>query len=113
MLSKGEKVYVVTRRSFAEDLRRHFVGEVLVPSGATIRARGYEFVYDNVTNDFVRREELRTRIFSLIDAGIVINVIPEEVILEEIQYGVDAKKDRIITDGKSFKMNVSEFGARR
>ena len=68
---------------------------------------------EKVYNDFVRRAELRTRIFSLIDAGIVINVIPEEVVLEEIQYGVDGKNHRIITDGKSFTMNVSEFGARR
>ncbi len=113
MLSKGEKVYVITRRLFAEDLRRHFVGEVQVPTGATVRVCGYEYVYDEITNDFVRRDGLRTRIFSLIDAGIVINVIPAEVILEDIRYGVDGKNHRIVTDGKSFTMNVSEFGARR
>jgi hypothetical protein len=113
MLSKGEKIFVITRRLFEKDLRRHFVGQVQEVSGAAIRARGYVFVFDESTNEFVRREELRTRIFSLIDGGIVISVLPGEVILEEIRYGLDEKNRRIITDEKSFKMNVSELGVHR
>jgi len=49
----------------------------------------------------------------LIDAGLVINVLPEEVILEEIRYRRNEKNQCIITDEKSFKMNVSEFGLNR
>jgi hypothetical protein len=113
MLSKGEKVFVITRRFFEEDIRRHFVGEVLELSGALVRVRGYAFVFDESTNQFVRREEQRTRIFSMIDAGVVINLIPEEVNLEEIRYRWNEKNQRIITDDKSFKMNVSEFGLYR
>ncbi|MCJ7550806.1 MAG: hypothetical protein MUQ30_14125 [Anaerolineae bacterium] len=70
-------------------------------------------MFDEATSEFVRKDELRTRIITVIDAGIVITVIPEEVILEEIRYALDGNNRRVITDGKSFKMNVAEFGAHR
>jgi hypothetical protein len=59
----------------------------------------------------VRREDIRTRIFLLTDAGLIINVLPKEVILEDVSYRVDEKNQRVITDGKTFKMNISEFTA--
>ena len=113
MLSKGEKVFVVTRRLFDKDLRRHFVGEIQDVSGAAMRVQGYAFIFDETMNDFIRREDLRTRIFSIIDAGILIAVIPADVSIEEIRYRVDEKNRRILTDGKNYKMNVSEFGITR
>ena len=112
-LKIGEKVFIIARRLFEGDLRRHFVGEVLESADTTARVRGYAFVYDSVSGDFVRREELRTRVFSLTDAGYIINLLPEEVVLEEVSYQKNAKNQRIITDGKIFQMNVSEFSATR
>ena len=113
ILSKGEKVFVITRRGFEKDLRRHFVGEILEVSAEAIKVRGYVFVFDEATNDFECYEGLRTSIFSLIDAGIVIVVLPEEIIIEEIRYSYDEKNRRILTDGKAFSLNVSEFGRNR
>ena len=113
MLTKGEKVFIVTRRLFETDLRRHFVGEVLEASGATARVRGYAFIFDENNNEFARRNELRTRIFTLIDAGLTINVIPREVVLEDVKYTMNEKNQRILTDKKSFQMNVGEFGPNR
>jgi len=113
MFAKGEKIFVITRRLFEKDLRRHFVGEVQETSETAVRVRGYAFVFDESTNDFIRREELRTRVFSMIDAGIVINLLPGDVDMEQIRYGMDAKNRRVITDGKAFQMNVSEFALNR
>ena len=113
MLAKGEKVFIVTRRLFETDLRRHFVGEVLEASGATVRVSGYGFVFDETNKEFVRREGLRIRIFPLIDAGLTINVIPREIILEDIRYSTNETSQRVITDNKSFQMNISEFGLNR
>ena len=113
MLREGEKVLVITRRLFEKDLRRHFIGEVQEVSDEVVRVRGYAFVFDEPSSDFVRREDLRTRVFSLIDAGYIINVLPAEVIPEEMRYEVDERNRRKITDGKSFAMIVSEFGAYR
>ena len=113
MLSVGEKVFIITRRLFEKDLRRHFFGEILAVSGATIRVRGYVFIFNESTNDFVRREKPRDRIFPLIDAGIVLIVLPEATILEDIRYSIDENNQRIASDKKALKINVSEFGANR
>jgi len=113
ILKNGEKVFIIARRLFEKDLRRHFVGQVLESSDMTVRVSGYSFVYDDVNGDFMRREEVRTRIFSLTDAGYVINLLPGEAVLEDISYQTDDKNQRMITDGKTFQMNVSEFSTRR
>ena len=110
MLSKGEKIFVITRRLFEGDIRRHFIGEIQEVSGAAIRVRGYVFIFDENNKEFVRQNELRTRIFSIIDAGLIINMLPSEVAIEDIIYILDEKNHYIITDEKSFSLNVNEFG---
>jgi hypothetical protein len=112
ILAPGEKVFIMTRRLFREDFRRHFVGEVEELFGGTLRAHGYSFIYDEVLNDFVRREDLRTRLFSAIDAGLMIFVLPAEVVLADVRYEI-RKGERLLTDGKAFNMNVSELSAKR
>jgi hypothetical protein len=109
MLSNGEIVFVITRRLFEGDLRRHFVGKIENVSGAIIRTRGYIFIFDESSKEFVRRKGQRVRIFSLIDAGIVVNVLPSDINISEMHYAIDNDNHRIITDGKSYSMNVSEF----
>lgn len=112
MLVNGEKLHIITRRLFETDLRRHFVGEILDVSGAVIWVRGYAFVFDEFTKQFERHEELRTNIFPFIDAGLVITLLPKESLLEEIRYIFESNQ-RFITDGKTFKFNVTEFGMSR
>ncbi len=112
VLDIGEKVFIIARRIFEKDLRRHFAGEVLESTDATARVRGYTFVYDDASGNFVRREEVRTRIFSLTDAGYIINLLPDETVIEDVSYQINDKNQRILTDGKTFQMNVSEFSAR-
>ena len=109
MIATGEKVFVITRRLFDGDLRRHLVGEVKAATDVAMRVQGYSFVFDDVSKQFVRRDDLRTRIVSLIDAGLVIHILPDEVRLEDIQYVWDENNRRIITDQKTFSMNISEF----
>jgi hypothetical protein len=111
-LKNGEKVFIIARQLFEKDLRRHFVGEVIESSETTTRLRGYTFVYDDASGDFLRREELRTRVFSLTDAGYIINLLPGEALIEEVSYQTNDKNQRVLTDGKTFQMNVSEFSAR-
>ena len=110
-LRTGELVLVITRRNFQQDLRRHFIGEVVECNNANVRIQGYVFVYDDINATFVKREDLRTRIISLVDAGYIINVLPSDVQLEDIFYMTDERNRRLISDGKLFKMNISEFGA--
>ena len=113
MISKGEKVFVITRRLFDGDLRRHFVGEVQEAINFAMRVQGYSFVFDEGMKQFVRREEPRIRIFSLIDAGLVINILPEHACIEDMQYRWDEQNRRMLSAEKSFSLNISEFTAQR
>ncbi len=109
----GEKVHVITRRLFESDLRRHFAGIVIEVADSSIRAKGFTFVFDQSTNEFVRREEERVRIFTLTDAGIVINLLPVDAQLSNMKYQIDERGQRVVTDGVTFSLNISEFGSNR
>ena len=109
MIAKGEKIFVITRRLFEGDLRRHFVGEVQDATSTAVRVQGYSFVFDESTKQFVRHDDLRTRVLSLIDAGFVINILPREASIQDIRYKWDDKNRRLLTDEKTFKINVNEF----
>jgi hypothetical protein len=99
MLSKGEKIFLITRRLFNEDIRRHFLGEIQEVSGGAIRVQGYVFVYDASNNEYVKRDDVRTRLFSTIDANLVINILPGEVNLTDVHYQVDKNNHLVLTDG--------------
>ncbi len=112
VISPGEKVHIITRRQFDGDLRRHFAGIVEEVEGSHMKVRGFAFIFDESTNEFVRREEERIRIVPLSDAGLIINVLPLEVDINELKYRIDRKGRRIITDGGKFSLNITEFGAK-
>lgn len=113
VLDQGEKLHVITRRNFDSDIRRHFLGEVISLNGIIARASGYVFVLDNNTGQFVRRIEKRTRIIGLADAGNIINVLPREADIENCEYVQSGDGRLVITDGKSFKLDINEFGSSR
>jgi hypothetical protein len=112
ILSKGEKVHVLIRREFEEDIRLRFVGEVVEATDIVVRIRGYAFVFDTGGNAFVRSAEQMERIISLVDSGNIIHVIPGEVNLAELRF-VEEQDRNVLTDGKSFSMTTDAFGARR
>ena len=112
MFTIGEKVHVILRRYLETDLRHHFVGEVIDASEFTIRVRGYDFPFDEGSKYFDRREGIRTRIFSLVSATNVISVLPIEADIESVKYKGEGLS-RVLTDGKTFKFIVSEFGTLR
>ena len=68
VLAVGDKVHIMTRRLFADDVHPHFVGEIAAVSGPLFKARGYVFVFDSASNSYLKHPALRTRLFSLSDA---------------------------------------------
>jgi hypothetical protein len=111
ILDIGEKVHIIERRLFADDLRRHLVGEITRCTGNTIRLKAYIWVFHQLKG-FVRKPEKRERVLYLSDR-LTINVIPREVKLEEIQYVNDPKKGLYVSDGKQFNLEINEFGDSR
>ena len=108
-----EKIHIITRRVFEKDLRRHFVGVIEDVSSELARVKGYVFVFDEWADEFKRRPEERVRIFSLTDANLIINILPPEIEITELMYKVNQEGQRVVTDGKDFSLDVSEFTAKR
>ncbi|MBN1782775.1 hypothetical protein JW948_16685 [bacterium] len=109
LMHPGDKLHIITRRLFPEELRRHFIGEVQSVNENAVRVKGYVFVQDRVRNEFQRRDDVRIRVFSLVDAGLIINIIPAEVDIEEIRYEMTPENHVVVTDGKEFSLDMQEF----
>ena len=107
-----DKLHVMTRRLFEEDVRRHFVGEVTAVSGGLVEVRGYTFIFDAGASEYRRLPGERTRIFSLGDSGHTVNKIPREVDVSSISYRTIENR-LVISDGRSFSLPVNEFGSAR
>jgi hypothetical protein len=113
LLEIGEKVHIMIKRAFVGDIRRHFVGEIKKVDDNAIRVEGFVFIFDDGSNEYLRKPEIRTRIFSLIDARIIINIIPSSTVIEKVTYRL-SEDDRLeATDGENFQLDINEFGTKR
>jgi hypothetical protein len=113
ILKVGEKIHVIVRRVFFQDIRRHFIGEVTDVTESLVRAEGHAYLYDTNTNLFVRKNYVQTRIISLVDAANIITVLPSTTNLKKIVYRHTEKKRMVLTDGEALSMDVNEFGVNR
>lgn len=113
MLQKGEKVYVITRRGFENDVRRHFVGVVEACDGALVRIRGHSIVYDDGSNAYVKHNEQRVRIMGLAESNLIINLIPNSSNIEDIRYEMAEGGRLCVTDGTAWRLDINEFNGRR
>ncbi|GJM44808.1 MAG: hypothetical protein DHS20C21_16500 [Gemmatimonadota bacterium] len=111
-IAVGDKLHIITRRQFEEDVRRHFVGQVTAVSGALQEIQGYAFVFDSGTNEYKRRPELRTRVLSVGEGTFIVTKLPPDVVVESLQYRV-VEKRVVVSDGKAFKLDINEFGGSR
>ncbi len=107
----GEKVHIVERRYFSDDLRRHFVGEIVRCSDYVIRVVGYTWVFDSIKGAFVKKKEKRERVFPL-GERLTMNIIPVKTNVDEVKY-VSEAGGLVVTDGKFFSFEITEFSARR
>ena len=110
VLEREEKVLVITRRLFTGDARRHFVGSVERYDPGAMRVRGYAFVYNAEKGGFVKRRSQRTRVFPL-DNHLIVFVLPYDTDLGVVHYEHDKELGLVATDGKQFKLELSEFNA--
>lgn len=109
---KGDKIHVIMRRQFEEDIRRHFIGEVLEAGGCVALVEGYVFVFIVGVNEFVKKTGKRKRIVSLVDSRNNINIISEDAEIDNVKYMLKDKQI-VVTDEKSFELDIHEFGSYR
>lgn len=108
----GDKLHVMTRRTFEEDIRRHFVGEVVAVEGSIVSVRGFTFIFQAGANEFRRLPEERTRIVALSASGQIVNKLPGGVDPEKVVYKTMNNR-LVITDGGGFSLPINEFGPAR
>jgi hypothetical protein len=108
VIEAGERVHIVERRFFVDDVRRHLVGIVKEYDENSLRLVGYVWVYNAREGRFVRRREKRERVLVLGDK-LIINILPKTVAPEEIVYASDSSRRMYITDNKKFALDISEF----
>ncbi|HSM16340.1 MAG TPA: hypothetical protein VK845_04990 [Gemmatimonadales bacterium] len=97
---------------FEEDLRRHFVGSITGGSGNYHEVQGYAFIFQPGRNEWQRRPELRTRIFSLGSAGLIVNVIPDDIDTVALAYALVGNR-LVLTDNAGYSLDINEFGVSR
>lgn len=108
ILSAGEYIHIIHRQLFHNDAQRHFVGTVEAHEGSIVRVKGYLFAMDSTQSQFVRREQLRTRIVSLDDA-VIVNVLPSHVKIDEITYTHRPNGDVLVTDGTDWHFDITHL----
>ena len=75
--------------------------------------KGYVFVLDLNQNQYIRRPEKRIRLFGLADSGHIINVLTPNADLASAKYIISQDKVLVITDEKTFSLEINEFGSTR
>ena len=113
IIKADEKVHVVQRRLFEGDVRRHFVGEVVEGGDSAIRVRGYSFVLDKASNQYVRRPEKRERVVSLVSGNLIINILPFDAKVDKATYSSGKDGHLCVTDGETFSLDIHEFGPKQ
>lgn len=109
VINLGEKLHVIYRALYENSTRQHFIGEVTSYENGLARLDGYVFVYEVKTDDFLRKEDVRTTFVNVGENGYIINVIPTQTNLEEISYKYQSPAGLVVTDDKKFRLDISEF----
>lgn len=113
IVKPGEKVHVIARRRFDGELRRHFVGEIKEVFETSARIQGHVFIFSSVDSKFVKKPELRTTIVDLAESGYIVNIIPPEVVIDQLRYLLSDERKLVVTDNQDFSLDINEFGADR
>lgn len=108
----GEKVHIIDRRQFADDVIRHFVGEIIRCTERAIRVKGHVWILDQVGGKWTRKPETRERVVYCGERH-TINIVPREVNLSDLKYVSDPYKGLLVTDGKAYSPDITEFSPMR
>ena len=107
VIEVGEKIHLITRRHFKEDVRRHFCGVVTAIDGSAMRVEGFTFIVSPIGLEVRKLNGLRTRIFGVTSADNIINILPPHVDISRLIYKARANT-LAVTDGQDFWLEVNE-----
>jgi hypothetical protein len=107
ILKKGDNIFVAHRRLFDGDAPRFFVGQVDDYEVGVVKARGYSYVWDEMSGLMLEKPDARTRILALSSGTLMVYQLPDTVDLESLRF-VMKDGSVVVTDRKEFTMNLAE-----
>ena len=105
----GNKVHVIYRALYESSNRRHFVGEITACEGVVARVEGYVFVMDVNSRMFLKKPERRVTIIDLAESGYIVNMVPQNVDVDAVEYRYLTNVGLVATDGQDFSLDINEF----
>lgn len=108
LLARGAIIFASHRRLFEGDVPRYFVGQVLESNDAVLKVRGYSFVRDQGTGRLLRKNDLRTKVISVIAGTHILYELPHTVLVESLR--LDSQEGFLfLSDGRDFRMDLAEL----
>jgi hypothetical protein len=108
VIDEGEVVHIMERRSFDGDVRRHFAGRVDRVDGELIRLTGFVYGFHPGLRRFELRNQVRTRVCSMSDSRLTINVLPATVDPVKLRYQFRDDESLFVSQG-DWEMDLTEF----
>lgn len=107
ILHEGDKVLVCHRRLFERDEERYFVGRLTAYDAGVLKVSGWTYLREFASGKVVRKDDLRTKLYSLASGTILVYQLPDATELDALEFtGNDGHV--LLTDGSSLRMNLSE-----
>lgn len=108
LLSPGHKLLVAHRRLYESDLPRLFAGTVVAYESGLVKLAGYSWVREPVRGQLKKKNDLRTKIFSIASAGLICYELPGTVDIERLELAPGAQHQVILSDGTGFTMDLTD-----
>lgn len=108
ILESGTKLLVVHRRLFEKDRPRYFIGSVDCFEDGIARVTGNTWVQDLANGNFIKKDDSRTKIISVLSTGLLIYCLPGFVNLSELRFDYTSDNEVLLRDKGKFAMDMSE-----
>jgi predicted secreted hydrolase len=110
MLETGSRILIVHRRLFETDKGRYFMGEVDQYESGLVKVTGHSWVQEQFGGKLVKKDELRTKIFSLMSGTLLVYELPSRLDLKMVKFVQATDGKLCFTDGSKFRMDLTESG---
>ena len=110
ILEVGNKLLLVHRRLFKEDLVRFFVGTVDYYQAGITKITGYSFARNPVTGEVRRKDDARTKLVALTSGTFLAYQLPTELQVDKVQFHLESD-ERLIIRESEWEMDLSEAWA--
>ena len=108
MLETGHNILLVHRRLFEGDPSRFFLGKVFMYEAGLVKVHGFSWTRDTFNGNMIKKNEMRTKIFSLMSGTVLTYQLPEKVDVENAEIVYEGNGQIVLKDASGFRMDLSE-----